>query len=248
MNDATLRNNAMTSIATERNRQIESARDPATNTGWDTDFDDTNTIHDWASYMNRYLTFASANGTDPAAVRENLVKVGALAVAAIEAVDRNGGMVGRHYDEPNIAEALNEEAVVADISNHEAVAASMASGLANALGIPAESIEIRRVDPSELPPEVAEAFGIGGGQAETESGMIRGDLSDEEWREYDFDGRVVRIEDPIALVMRPGGTTHRIIHLNEDGTERIVTCVPAPGYNGCVLRWGARDGAPLVNF
>lgn len=54
----------------------------------------------------------------------------------------------------------------------------------------------------------------------------------EEWREYDFGGRVYRIERPKAVDFRPGGETHRVT-----GADGIVHCVPAPGHMGCVLRW-----------
>src|SRR5690242_11181670 len=35
------------------------------------------------------------------------------------------------------------------------------------------------------------------------------DLTPELWREYDWGGRVYRIENPKTLYTRPGGTTHR---------------------------------------
>lgn len=70
-----------------------------------------------------------------------------------------------------------------------------------------------------------------------------GDLTTEAWREYDFGGRVYRVENPQALFQRPGGTTHRV--LDADG---VVHCVPAPGTAGCVLRWRAKDGKPAVSF
>lgn len=56
------------------------------------------------------------------------------------------------------------------------------------------------------------------------------DISVEEWREYDFVGRVYRIERPQKLWV--GTTTHRVLDI-----VGIVHCVPAPGYHGCVLRW-----------
>lgn len=68
-----------------------------------------------------------------------------------------------------------------------------------------------------------------------------GDLNDEEWREYDFGGRIVRIDNPKTLYYRYAGTTHRV--LDHDG---IVTCVPAPGEKGCVLRWKTKAGRPPV--
>jgi len=52
----------------------------------------------------------------------------------------------------------------------------------------------------------------------------------EDYREYDFGGRVYRIDNPKRVVV--GKTTHRVV-----GDDGVVHCVPAPGYNGCVLRW-----------
>jgi hypothetical protein len=54
----------------------------------------------------------------------------------------------------------------------------------------------------------------------------------EEWREYDFSGRIYRIENPVTVQFRPGGVTHRVT----DSTG-IVHIVPAPGVAGCVLRF-----------
>lgn len=54
----------------------------------------------------------------------------------------------------------------------------------------------------------------------------------EAWREYDFCGRVYRIEAPISVEFREGGATHRVVD-----SRAIVHCVPAPGHHGCVLRW-----------
>ena len=56
------------------------------------------------------------------------------------------------------------------------------------------------------------------------------DISVEEWREYDFGGRVYRIERPQQLWV--GETTHRVTD-----AAGIVHCVPAPGRGDCVLRW-----------
>jgi len=66
------------------------------------------------------------------------------------------------------------------------------------------------------------------------------DLSTEEWREYDFDGRIYRILNPTKLFLRPGGTTHRVVDV-----AGVTHCVPAPGHHGCVLRWKA---TPVVSF
>lgn len=54
----------------------------------------------------------------------------------------------------------------------------------------------------------------------------------EEWREYDFEGRIYRIEKPASVEFRRDSSTHRVTDANG-----IVHCVPAPGHHGCVLRW-----------
>lgn len=69
------------------------------------------------------------------------------------------------------------------------------------------------------------------------------DISNEAWREYDFGGRVYRIESPKLLYMRVGGSTHRVVDANN-----ITHCVPAPGEKGCVLRWTGIDGSNGVKF
>ena len=63
------------------------------------------------------------------------------------------------------------------------------------------------------------------------------------WREYDFDGRVYRVERPVAFWHRPGGETHRV----EDAAG-VVHIVPAPGHHGCVLRYVKDPGEPPVRF
>lgn len=70
------------------------------------------------------------------------------------------------------------------------------------------------------------------------------DLSDEVYREYDFGGRVYRIDSPMKFYMREGGTTHRIVDVNG-----LVHCVPAPSAtSGCVLRWMPKDAANPVQW
>ncbi len=70
-----------------------------------------------------------------------------------------------------------------------------------------------------------------------------GDLRKEEYREYEFpDGKVYRINNPVTLFTRTGGTTHRVL----DGNG-VVHCVPFPG-DGVVLRWKPRDAAEPVQF
>lgn len=65
----------------------------------------------------------------------------------------------------------------------------------------------------------------------------------EEWREYDFGGRVYRINVPTELYIRLGGTTHRVVD-----SEGVVHCVPIPGSFGCVIRWKEKDPSNPVKF
>lgn len=73
--------------------------------------------------------------------------------------------------------------------------------------------------------------------------LTSSDLSNEAWREYDFGGRVYRIERPALLFVRPGGTTHRVVD-----AENVTHCVPAPGFQGCVLRWTGHGGDHATTF
>ena len=56
------------------------------------------------------------------------------------------------------------------------------------------------------------------------------DLTGEEWREYEFGGRVYRIDNPSLLIV--GTTTHRVVD-----SSGMTHCLPRPGVDGCVLRW-----------
>jgi hypothetical protein len=64
------------------------------------------------------------------------------------------------------------------------------------------------------------------------------DITTEEWREYDFGGRVYRIEKPVRVFI--GATTHRVVD-----SAGITHCVPKPGLEGCAIRWKAN---PPVSF
>lgn len=63
------------------------------------------------------------------------------------------------------------------------------------------------------------------------------------WREYDFAGRVYRIDRPVCFWHRAGGETHRVM----DG-QGVVHIVPAPGVNGCVLRYAKEHGEHPCKF
>lgn len=69
------------------------------------------------------------------------------------------------------------------------------------------------------------------------------DISDESWREYDFGGRVYKIDLPETLYLSESGTTHRVLD-----SKGIVHCVPAPGHLGCALRWKPVDPDNPVQF
>ena len=71
------------------------------------------------------------------------------------------------------------------------------------------------------------------------------DISHELWREYDWPARGLpyRIDTPMKLYLRPGGTTHRVV----DGSG-VAHCVPSVGVNGCVLRWKNPNGISPVQF
>jgi hypothetical protein len=65
---------------------------------WGTDFDDKNTPNDWVTFICRYaVQTAREHAAIPSERRSQLIKVAALAVAAIEAQERVG-VVPRHYD------------------------------------------------------------------------------------------------------------------------------------------------------
>jgi len=78
----------------------------------------------------------------------------------------------------------------------------------------------------------------------SEANLIVNDLSTELWREYDFNGRVYRIDNPVTLYQRRGGSTHRVVD-----SEGVVHCVPGPSNPcGVVLRWKSRDPSKPVDF
>ena len=74
-------------------------------------------------------------------------------------------------------------------------------------------------------------------------GILRFDICDESWREYRYADQVVRIENPIYLYLKKGGTTHRIL-----GGDGVMYCVPAVGVQGCFLRWKPKDMERPVAF
>lgn len=79
--------------------EIEREREYQKNKGFDGTFDDKNTCNDWVTYITQY---ASGAAFVPVGLeqRTKLFKALTIAVAALEAFDRNGGFPPRHYDPP----------------------------------------------------------------------------------------------------------------------------------------------------
>jgi hypothetical protein len=79
--------NALNSIAQERQRQKDIGMGK---------WDETNTTNDYIAYVNAYLGRAAEkvlrNEKEGQDTRANLVKAGALVVAAIEKLDAGGGI------------------------------------------------------------------------------------------------------------------------------------------------------------
>ncbi len=65
---------------------------------WGNEFDDLNTPNDWVTYITNYATQAAPLKRDVETFETKMLKVAALAVAAIETSKRNGGPALRHYD------------------------------------------------------------------------------------------------------------------------------------------------------
>lgn len=67
------------------------------------------------------------------------------------------------------------------------------------------------------------------------------DISSEEWREIHVGDITIRIEKPLKLVYRKGGSTHRVI--NEAGK---TYCYAAPETGKSVISLQAKEGEPAV--
>lgn len=65
---------------------------------WGTEFDNKNTVNDWVAYIAQYSGYAIKMGNSTVEQRRHMLKVATLAVAALEAFDRNEGFPPRHYD------------------------------------------------------------------------------------------------------------------------------------------------------
>jgi|GEM_PF-3137536 len=69
------------------------------------------------------------------------------------------------------------------------------------------------------------------------------DISDEEYRVVITNDLVHRIDNPKTLVLRKGGSTHRVID-----QQGLVHCYAAPETGKSILQWKARPGKQDVIF
>lgn len=61
-------------------------------------FDTANTVNDWAAWLGVYTAKATAMGATVVEQRKALLKVAAIAVAALENYDANNGFPARHFE------------------------------------------------------------------------------------------------------------------------------------------------------
>jgi len=76
-----------------------------------------------------------------------------------------------------------------------------------------------------------------------DSGLQVRDISYELWREYQYGGNVIHIDQPQFLVIHKNDLYHRIVAPN--GVTHIF---PSPGFHGCVLRIKNSSSVPPVMF
>jgi hypothetical protein len=67
------------------------------------------------------------------------------------------------------------------------------------------------------------------------------DLTIEAYREYDTGARVYRINAPVALYYKNGGSTHRVV--DSDGVVHCITY--GPRNPSVVLRWKNKGTDPV---
>lgn len=67
---------------------------------WGEEFDDKNTVNDWIAYVSSYAARAFIWPFSPTVFRDSFIKVAVIAIAAVQALDRNGGKIAkRHYED-----------------------------------------------------------------------------------------------------------------------------------------------------
>lgn len=73
------------------------------------------------------------------------------------------------------------------------------------------------------------------------SEYIISDISDEAWREIELPLGTYHIDNPVTLIIRKGGKTHRVVDANG-----VVHCYVAPESGKSVIRWKTKSGAPVT--
>ena len=66
-------------------------------------------------------------------------------------------------------------------------------------------------------------------------------LDQEKWREYNYTGKVYRINNPREIHLYKGCTTHTIVD-----SEGILRMFPAPGFQGCHITIKLKDSKNSV--
>ena len=69
-----------------------------------------------------------------------------------------------------------------------------------------------------------------------QSNLVFNDISSEAWREYEFDNKVIHIDEPLALNVSKNG--HRVIAADE-----VVHYIPKGWVH---LSWRAKEGEPHI--
>lgn len=92
--------------------------------------------------------------------------------------------------------------------------------------------------------QVQKAIELPVAMGNVKDGYVEHDISSEAWREVVYtDGKVYRIDNPVKLVTRKGGSTHRVLD-----AEGVVHCYVAPESGKTTLRWKVRNGKSPVSF
>ena len=76
-----------------------------------------------------------------------------------------------------------------------------------------------------------------------EKGYQAFDISDEKFRHVIIEGNTHVIKEPQWLIMRPGGSTHRVVDANG-----MTHCYVAPESGKSFVRWKVKSGKNPVAF
>lgn len=96
MSDYKISEKILNDLNAERIYQLTKAHS-AQSGGWTPEFDDQNTATDWIAFITHYAGRAYTFFKDPVYFRKYMVKVAALAIAAIESIDRKQDTASSHW-------------------------------------------------------------------------------------------------------------------------------------------------------